>query len=125
MLLHRARTTATIHGGGTRTPRVLFIVLSKSSIAFGSAPRREADSQPISQLARPAVSQTERTVRVFCPWQTRLQAVGRKPGLRAIGGQMVMQATSDFLVGGSNPGRANVAAPLPMTIDLPVFKPPT
>ena len=31
----------------------------KNSIAFGSAPRREADSQPISQLARPAVSQTE------------------------------------------------------------------
>ena len=30
-----------------------------NSIAFGSAPRREADSQPISPLARPAVSQTE------------------------------------------------------------------
>ena len=30
-----------------------------NSIAFGSAPRREADSQPISQLARPAASQTE------------------------------------------------------------------
>ena len=33
--------------------------LSKiNSIAFGSAPRREADSQPISQLVRQAVSQT-------------------------------------------------------------------
>ena len=32
---------------------------SKNSIAFGSAPRREADSQPISQSARPAVSRTE------------------------------------------------------------------
>ena len=31
----------------------------ENSIAFGSAPRREADSQPISQLDRPAVSQTE------------------------------------------------------------------
>ena len=31
----------------------------RNSIAFGSAPRREADSQPISQLDRPAVSQTE------------------------------------------------------------------
>ena len=31
----------------------------KNSIAFGSAPRREVDSQPISPLARPAVSQTE------------------------------------------------------------------
>ena len=30
-----------------------------NSFAFGSAPRREADSQPISQLNRPAVSQTE------------------------------------------------------------------
>ena len=30
-----------------------------NSIAFGSAPRREADRHPISQLARPAVSQTE------------------------------------------------------------------
>ena len=32
---------------------------TSNSIAFGSAPRREADSQPISQLARSAVSQTE------------------------------------------------------------------
>ena len=30
-----------------------------NSIAFSRAPRREADSQPISQLARLAVSQTE------------------------------------------------------------------
>ena len=30
----------------------------KNSIAFGSAPRREADSQPISQSVRQAVSQT-------------------------------------------------------------------
>ena len=29
-----------------------------NSIAFGGAPRREADSQPISPLARPVVSQT-------------------------------------------------------------------
>ena len=31
----------------------------QNSIAFGSAPRREADSQPISPLDRQAVSQTE------------------------------------------------------------------
>ena len=49
----------------------------KNSIAFGSAPRREADSQPISQLVRQAVSQavsrastqadrqTENTVWIF------------------------------------------------------------
>ena len=30
-----------------------------NSIAFSSAPRREADSQPISQIVRPIVSQTE------------------------------------------------------------------
>ena len=30
---------------------------SANSIAFGKAPRREADSQPISQLGRQAVSQ--------------------------------------------------------------------
>jgi len=33
--------------------------LVPNSIAFGSAPRREVDSQPISQLDRPAVRQTE------------------------------------------------------------------
>ena len=32
---------------------------AQNSIAFSSAPRGEADSQPISQLDRPAVSQTE------------------------------------------------------------------
>ena len=32
----------------------------ENSIAFGSAPRREPDSQPISQLVRQAVSQTVR-----------------------------------------------------------------
>ena len=34
----------------------------ENSIAFGSAPRREADSQPISQLVRQAVSQTRQSV---------------------------------------------------------------
>ena len=43
----------------------------KNSIAFDSAPRREADSQPISPLARPAVSRQNHTVWVFCQWQTR------------------------------------------------------
>ena len=32
---------------------------TKNSIAFGSAPRREVDSQPFSPCARPAVSETE------------------------------------------------------------------
>ena len=34
--------------------------LKKNSIAFGKAPRREADSQPISQSARQSVSQASR-----------------------------------------------------------------
>ena len=55
-----------------------------NSIAFGSAPRREADRQPISQLARPAVSQVRQkhTVWVFCQWQTGVQAVERTNVLR-------------------------------------------
>ena len=44
-------------------------ILLLNSIAFGNAPRREADSQPISQLARPAVSQPETHTWVF--WQPR------------------------------------------------------
>ena len=36
-----------------------FQIYGENSIAFGGAPRREADSQPISQLARPAVSEIE------------------------------------------------------------------
>ena len=60
-------------------------------IAFGSAPRREADSQPISQLLRQAVSQTVRqasrqaaryTQFGFFQWQTWLQAVGRTDSVR-------------------------------------------
>ena len=38
---------------------------------------------------------------------------------------MVMQPTADFLVGGSNPGRANMAAALAMTVDRQGFEPPT
>ena len=41
------------------------LLIQPNSIAFGSAPRREADSQPISQLGRQAVSQTENTVWFF------------------------------------------------------------
>ena len=55
-------------GGGGVAPQICTIVSqcrsalapSAPSIAFGSAPRREANSQPISQLVRPADSQTVR-----------------------------------------------------------------
>ena len=38
---------------------------------------------------------------------------------------MAMQLTADFLVGGSNPGRVNMAAVPAMTVDRPGFEPPT
>ena len=39
---------------------------------------------------------------------------------------MVMQLTGVFLVGGSNPGRVNTAAPPPPpTVSRPGFEPPT
>ena len=53
------------------------VQIGQNSIAFGSAPRREADSQPISPLARPAVSQKETHSLGFCHWQSRSQVVGR------------------------------------------------
>ena len=62
-------------------------VMPQNSIAFGSAPRREADSQPISQLVRQAVSQTvsrasgradRNTQFGFFQWPTRLQAAGEQ-----------------------------------------------
>ena len=40
-------------------------------------------------------------------------------------GRMVMPPTADFLVPGSNPGRANMAAAPPMTVDRQGFEPPT
>ena len=45
----------------------------------------------------------------FCLWQTWLQAVGRASVSRVTSGRMVMQPSADFLVGGSNPGRAHMA----------------
>ena len=38
---------------------------------------------------------------------------------------MVMQPIAVFLVGGSNPGWANMAAAPPATVDRPGFEPPT
>ena len=105
--------------------RIGRIEMGGNSIAFGSAPRREADSQPISQLARPAVSQTETHSQGCCQWQTRLQAVGRKVILQASSGRMVMQPTAGFLVGSLNPGRANMAAALPTTVHQLGFEPLT
>ena len=81
-------------------------------------------SQSVGQAGQQSVKQ-KHTVWVFCQWQTQLQAVGRKPGFRANNRRMVMQPTADFLVGGSNPGRANMAAAPQTTADRLGFEPPT
>ena len=88
-----------------------------NSIAFGSAPRREVDSQPISPLARPAVSQTETHSLGFLSVADVARSSGGSHHLRTSSGRMVMQLTSPFLVGGSNPGKVNKApAPAPPTV---------
>ena len=87
---------------------------SANSIAFGSAPQREADSQPISRLVRPAVSQTvgrasrqadRNTQFGFFQWQARLQAMGMTGGCGAGGGPVAMQPTAAAWGGGWNPAR--------------------
>ena len=95
-----------------------------NSIAFGSAPRREADSQPISPLARPAVSQTETHSLGFLSVADAAPSSGETFRLGASSGRMVMQPTADFLVAGSNPGGVNVAPPT-RAVGRPGFKPPT
>ena len=97
------------------TGRAGVIVCSRghkaNSIAFGCAPRREADSQPISPLARPAVSQTETHSLGFLSVADAAPSSGETIRLRASSGRIVMQPTADFLVGSSKPGGANVAPP--------------
>ena len=85
-------------------------MLKKNSIAFGSAPRREADSQPISQASSPSDSlsgkqagRQKHTVSVFCQWQTWLHAVGRTHSVRISHSRMVMKPTAKAQVGGSHP----------------------
>ena len=94
-----------------------------NSIAFGSAPRREVDSQPISPLARPAVSQTETHSLGFLSVADTAPSSGEAVCLRPSSGRMVMQLTG---VSGSYPGRVNTAAPPPPpTVRQPGFEPPT
>ena len=99
----------------------------KNSIAFGSAPRREVDSQPISPVARPAVSQTETHSLGFLSVADAAPSSGETLHFRPSSGRMVMQLTGVFLVGGSNPGRVNMAPPPPPppTVGRPGFEPPT
>ena len=99
---------------------------AENSIAFGSAPRREVDSQPISPLARPAVSQTEAHSLGFLSVADAAPSSGETIRLRPSSGRMVMQLPGVFLVGGSNPHRVNTAAPPPPpTVGQPGFESPT
>ena len=70
-------------------------------MAFGSAPRREADSQPISPLARPAVSQTETHNLGFLSVADAAPSSGEILCLRA--SSVVMQLTVVFVVGVRTP----------------------
>ena len=90
----------------------------KNSIAFGSAPGREADSQPISRLVRQSVShsgsqsgkqagrQADRSTQFgFFQWWTPLQAKGMPKHRKSVSGRAVMQSTGSRQDGGSNPGQ--------------------
>ena len=98
---------------------------SRNSIAFGSAPRREVDSQPISPLARPAVSQTATHSLGFLSVADAAPSKGETIRTTSSNGLMVAQRTRVFSVGGSNPGRVNTAPPPPATVCRPGFEPPT
>ena len=99
-------------------------MLKKNSIAFGSAPRREVDSQPISPLARPAVSQTETHSLGFLSVADAAPSSGETCSMGLSSSRMAMQLTAAFTVAGSNPGQVNLAPP-PPTVGRPGFEPPT
>ena len=95
----------------------------KHSIAFGSAPRREVDSQPIRPLARPAVSQPETHSLGFLSVADAGPSSRVTLRLRLSSGRMVMQLASDFMVGSSNPSKVTTAPP--PTVLRAGFEPPT
>ena len=66
---------------------------AENSIAFGSAPRREVDSQPFSPCARPAGSQTETHSLVFLSVADASLSSGVAFQCRPSSGRMVMQPT--------------------------------
>ena len=84
-----------------------------NSIAFGSAPRREVDSQPFSPCARPAVSQTETHTLGFLSVADASPSSGATLRLRSSSGRMVMRPTSISWVSGSYPGLLSLTPPPP------------
>ena len=98
----------------------------KNSIAFGSAPRREVDSQPFSPCARPTVSQTETHSLVFLSVADASLSSGVAFHCMPSSGRMVMQPAGVYMVGGSNPGRRVLTpSPPPLEVSRPGFEPPT
>ena len=97
----------------------------QNSIAFGSAPRREVDSQPFSPCARPAVSHTETHSLGFLSVADASLNSGATLHCRPSSGRMVTQPTGVCLVGGSNPGWLRLAPPPPRKGSRPGFEPPT
>ena len=94
----------------------------QNSIAFSSAPRREVDSQPISPLARPAVSQTETHSLGFLSVADAAPSSGETFRHRPSSGRMVMQLTGVFWV--QIPGWLNTPPP-PPSFGRPGFEAPT
>ena len=80
--------------GVMRKPKISLNFRKKNSIAFGSAPRRQADSQPISPLARPAVSQTETHSLGFLSVADAAPWTGDTVHFRTSSGRTVMQTTA-------------------------------
>ena len=106
--------------GGSITNQTLSVTcpavvkLLGNSIAFGSAPRREADSQPISQLVRQAVSQTvsraSRQADRNTVWGFSVADLASSSGENRYcqneNGRTAMHPTAGVpVVGSSNPGR--------------------
>ena len=96
-----------------------------NSIAFGSAPRREVDSQPFSPRARPAGSQTETHSLVFMSVADAFLSSGVALHYAPSSGGMAMHPTAVCMLGGSNPGRLILTPPSPLKVSRPGFEPPT
>ena len=85
--------------GGYMTPVPaldLTTSLRGDSIAFGSAPRREVDSQPFSPCARPPVSHTETHSLGFLSVADASASSGATLHCSPSSGRMVMQPTAVF-----------------------------
>ena len=86
-------------------------ICSLNSIAFGTAPRREADSQPGKQSVRQSVGQAGRqtgrqkhTVWLFFSCGLRVQTLGNPWCARTVSGRVVKRSANKSPSVNSNPG---------------------